>query len=73
VNHCSASGHRSQQELAGQVLAIREVGDQVSQVSFLQYDLGYFDRDQDRAPSRAPGSTGAATLRRLCVDHQIAS
>ena len=26
----------------------REVDDQVWQVSFLEYDLGYFDRDQDR-------------------------
>ena len=34
--------------LAEQLVGIREVDDQVWQVSFLEYDLGYFDRDQDR-------------------------
>jgi hypothetical protein len=29
-------------------VGIREVDDQVWQVSFLEYDLGYFDRDEDR-------------------------
>jgi len=33
---------------AGQLVGIREVDDQVWQVSFLDYDLGYFDKDQDR-------------------------
>lgn len=33
---------------AGQLVGIREVADQVWQVSFLTYDLGYFDLDQDR-------------------------
>jgi hypothetical protein len=33
---------------AGQLLGIREVEDAVWQVSFLEYDLGYFDKDQDR-------------------------
>jgi putative transposase len=33
---------------AGQLVGIREVDDQVWQVSFLEYDLGYFDKDQDR-------------------------
>jgi len=34
--------------LAEQLVGIREVHDQVWQVSFLEYDLGYFDRDEDR-------------------------
>ena len=34
--------------LAEQLVGIREVDDQVWQVSFLPYDLGHFDRDQDR-------------------------
>ena len=33
---------------AGQLVGIREVADQVWQVSFLEYDLGYFDQEQDR-------------------------
>ena len=33
---------------AGQLVGVREVDDQLWQVSFLEYDLGYFDKDQDR-------------------------
>jgi putative transposase len=33
---------------AGQLVGIREVDDQVWQVSFLEYDLGFFDNDEDR-------------------------
>lgn len=33
---------------AEQLVGIREVDDQVWQVRFLEYDLGYFDRDEDR-------------------------
>ena len=33
---------------AGQVVGIREVADEVWQVSFMQYDLGYIDKEQDR-------------------------
>ncbi|UCG71828.1 MAG: transposase family protein, partial [Chromatiales bacterium] len=33
---------------SGQLVGIREVDDQVWQVSFLAYDLGYFDKEQDR-------------------------
>ncbi|HEX7074367.1 MAG TPA: hypothetical protein VF226_10035 [Hyphomicrobiaceae bacterium] len=36
---------------------VREVDDQVWQVSFLGYDLGYFDTDKDRVeqiPTRSP-------------------
>ena len=33
---------------AGQQVGIREVDDQVWQVSFMEYDLGYFDNDRDR-------------------------
>ncbi len=34
--------------LAEQLVGIREVDDQVWLVSFLDYDLGFFDRDEDR-------------------------
>lgn len=33
---------------AGQLVGLREVEDQVWLVSFLDYDLGFFDQDQDR-------------------------
>lgn len=33
---------------AGQTVGIREVDDQVWLVSFMQYDLGFFDQDEDR-------------------------
>ena len=33
---------------AGQLVGIREVDDQVWQVSFMEYDLGFFDKEQDR-------------------------
>ena len=33
---------------AGQIVGIREVDDQVWLVSFLDFDLGFFDRDEGR-------------------------
>jgi putative transposase len=33
---------------AGQTVGIREVDDQIWLVSFMQYDLGFFDQDEDR-------------------------
>ena len=33
---------------ASQLIGIREVDDQIWQVSFMEYDLGYFDKKQDR-------------------------
>lgn len=33
---------------AGQLVGIRQVADQVWQVSFLSYDLGYFEKDEGR-------------------------
>jgi len=33
---------------SGQLVGIREVDDQVWQVSFMEYDLGFFDKEQDR-------------------------
>jgi len=33
---------------AGQIVGIREVDDQIWLVSFLEYDLGFFDRDEGR-------------------------
>ena len=40
---------------AGQTIGIREVDDQVWLVSFLEYDLGYFDKERDRVePGPSP-------------------
>jgi len=40
---------------AGQTIGIREVDNQIWLVSFLQYDLGYFDQEQDRVePGPSP-------------------
>ena len=33
---------------AGQIVGIREVADQIWLVSFLEYDLGFFDKDENR-------------------------
>ena len=43
------SPKRVTQEIeAGQIIGIREVADQVWLVSFMHYDLGFFDKDEDR-------------------------
>jgi len=40
---------------AGQTIGIREVDDQIWLVSFLEYDLGYFDKERDRVePGPSP-------------------
>ncbi len=40
---------------AGQLVGIREVHDQIWQVSFPEYDLGYFDEERDRVePGPSP-------------------
>ena len=40
---------------AGQLVGIREVDDDIWQVSFLEYDLGYFDKERDRVePGPSP-------------------
>ncbi len=40
---------------AGQFVGIREVDDQIWQVSFMDYDLGYFDKERDRVePGPSP-------------------
>jgi putative transposase len=36
------------QVFAGQTIGIREVADQIWLVSFMHYDLGFFDQDEDR-------------------------
>ena len=49
-------------------MGIREVDDQVWQVSFLEHDPGYFDRDQDRDATPCINETvicGSGN-RRLC-------
>jgi len=33
---------------AGQIVGVRQIEDQIWQVSFLQYDLGYFDNERGR-------------------------
>ena len=47
-------------------MGIREVDDQVLQVSFLDYDLGYFDQDQDREPGSNPFAPD--TLLTMCPE-----
>ena len=40
---------------AGQLVGIREVDEDIWQVSFLEYDLGYFDKERDRVePGPSP-------------------
>lgn len=41
------------QVFAGQILGLREVEDQIWLVSFLNYDLGFFDRDENRVEPAA--------------------
>ena len=36
------------QVFAGEIVGIREVDDQIWLVSFLDFDLGFFDRDENR-------------------------
>jgi len=41
--------------LAGQILGLREVDDGIWLVSFLDYDLGFFDNNEDRVePAQNP-------------------
>jgi len=40
INHCNV--------FAGQTVGIREVADQIWLVSFMHYDLGFFDKDEGR-------------------------
>jgi putative transposase len=40
---------------AGQTIGVREIDDQIWLVSFLEYDLGYFDEEMDRVePGPSP-------------------
>lgn len=53
VTHCGriCIGRRKinlSKVFAGQIVGIREVDDQIWLVSFLEYDLGFFDRDEGR-------------------------
>lgn len=36
------------QVFAGQILGLREVEERIWLVSFLDYDIGFFDKEQDR-------------------------
>jgi hypothetical protein len=60
--------------VAEQLVGIRDVDDQVWRVSVLEYDLGYFDQDQDRAEP-GPNPFAPDTLSTMCpergVDHVI--
>ncbi len=53
--------------LAEQLVGIREVDDKVWQVSFLDYDLGYFDRDQDRVEP-GPNPFAPDTVLTMCPE-----
>ena len=53
--------------LAEQLVGIREVDDQVWQVSFLEYDLGYFDRDEDRVEP-GPNPFAPDTVLTMCPE-----
>jgi len=53
--------------LAEQLVGIREVDDQVWQVSFLEYDLGYFDPDQDRVEP-GPNPFAPDTVLTMCPE-----
>ena len=53
--------------LAEQLVGIREVDDQVWQVSFLEYDLGYLDRDQDRVEP-GPNPFAPNTVLNMCPE-----
>jgi transposase InsO family protein len=52
---------------AEQLVGIREVDEQVWQVSFLEYDLGYFDRDQDRVEP-GPNPFAPDTVLTMCPE-----
>ena len=43
--------------LAGQMVGVRQVDDQIWQVSFMDYDLGFFDMDSCRVEA-APNPFG---------------
>jgi hypothetical protein len=53
--------------LAEQLVGIREVDRQVWQVSFLEDDLGYFDRDQDRVEP-GPNPFAPDTVLTMCPE-----
>ena len=53
--------------LAEQLVGIREVDGQVWQVSFLEYDLGYFDRDHDRVEP-GPNPFAPDTVLTMCPE-----
>jgi hypothetical protein len=56
--------------LAEQLVGIREVDDQVWQVSFLEYDLGYFDRDEDRVEP-GPNPFAPDTVLTMCPEARL--
>jgi putative transposase len=50
-----------------ELVGIREVDDQVWQASFLEYDLGHFDRDQDRVEP-GPSPFAPDTVLTMCPE-----
>jgi putative transposase len=50
---------------AGQIVGLREVADQIWLVSFIGYDLGFFDQDEDRVEP-APNPFAPETLLTMC-------
>ena len=53
--------------LAEQLVGVREVDDRVWQVSFLEYDLGYLDRDEDRVEP-GPNPFAADKVLTMCPE-----
>ena len=56
--------------LAEQLVGIREVDDQVWQVSFLEYDPGYFDQDEDRVEP-GPNPFAPDTVLTMCPKKMV--
>jgi putative transposase len=52
---------------AGQNVGIKEIGEKIWLVSFLEYDLGYFDQDEDRVEP-GPNPFAPDTLLTMCPE-----
>ncbi len=61
---------RSVRWVAGQLVGIREVDDQIWLVSFLDYDLGFFDRDEGRVEP-APNPFGPEKVSTMSPESSV--
>ena len=52
---------------AGQNVGVKEVSDRIWLVSFMEYDLGYFDQDEDRVET-GPNPFTPDTLLSMCPE-----